>query len=114
MAKKTEFAGDRLAVAIAGMGWWGKTIAEALKDSPKVHVVKAIDPVPAAGEWVKSRGMEFATDYEAVLADTRIAAVILCTPHSLHRQQIEAAAKAKNISFVRSRWRLRGETLWPP
>jgi predicted dehydrogenase len=95
VVKKTEFAGDRLAVAIAGMGWWGKTIAEALKDSPKVHVVKAIDPVPAAGEWVKSRGIEFTTDYEAVLADARIAAVILCTPHSLHRQQIEAAAKAK-------------------
>ena len=95
MVNKLDFKGDRLAVAVAGMGWWGKTITEALKDSPRVRVVKAIDPVPAAGEWVKSQGVEFTTDFEAVLADPAIAAVMLCTPHSLHLPQIVAAAKAK-------------------
>ena len=99
MAKATDSKGGRLNVAIAGMGWWGKTIGAALLDSPKVQVVKTVDPIPAAGEWAQSRGIAFTTDFDAVLADASVEAVILCTPHSLHSRQIAAAAAAKKHVF---------------
>src|ERR1039458_1327275 len=85
--------------AVAGLGWWGKVIIEALKDNPKIRVVKTIDPVPAAGDWAKTQGLDFATDYNAALADPKVGGVILCTPHSLHAEQVESAARAKKHVF---------------
>ena len=68
----------QLNVAVAGLGWWGKVIIEALKDNPKIRVVKTIDPIPAAGEWAKTQGLDFATDYNVALADPKVGGVILC------------------------------------
>jgi predicted dehydrogenase len=89
----------QLNVAIAGLGWWGKAIAGALKDSPKIRLVKAIDPIPAASEWAKTQGLDFTTDYDAALADPKVGGVVLCTPHSLHAEQVKAAARAKKHIF---------------
>lgn len=88
-----------LKVAVAGLGWWGKTIIGMLKDSPKVRVVKAVDMVPAAGEWARSEGIEFTTDYAAALADSNVDGVILCTPHTQHTAQVVAAAAARKHVF---------------
>jgi predicted dehydrogenase len=88
-----------LKVAVAGLGWWGKTIIGMLKDSPKVRVVKAVDTVAAAGEWARSQGIEFTTDYAAALADPNVDGVILCTPHTQHTAQVVAAAAAKKHVF---------------
>jgi predicted dehydrogenase len=89
----------QLNLALVGLGWWGKTMIGMLKDSAKVKVVKAVDVVPAAGEWAHSQGLEFSSDYNAALADPKIGSVILCTPHTQHIQQIVAAAKAKKHVF---------------
>jgi predicted dehydrogenase len=88
-----------LKVAVAGLGWWGKTIIGMLKDSPKVRVVKAVDTVAAAGEWARSQGIEFTTDYAAALADPNVDGVILCTPHTQHTAQVVAAAAARKHVF---------------
>jgi len=88
-----------LNVAVAGLGWWGKAIIGMLKDSSKVRVVKAVDTVPAAGDWARSQGLDFTTDYAAVLADPNVKGVILCTPHTMHREQVIAAAAAKKHVF---------------
>jgi len=89
----------QLNVAVAGLGWWGKSIVGALKDSPKIVLVKAIDPIPATGEWAKTQGLDFTTDYDAALADPEIGGVILCTPHTLHARQVIAAARKKKHVF---------------
>ena len=99
MKKAGYSESGQLNVAVVGLGWWGKQIAGELKASSKARVAKAVDAVPAAGEWAKSQGYEFMTDYNAVLADPNIGAVVLCTPHTLHMQQIVAAAKAKKHVF---------------
>ncbi len=100
MTKKEGFSETgQMNLAVIGLGWWGKTMISFLKDSPKVKVLMAVDVVPSAGEWVRSQGLEFATDYNAALADPRIGGVIFCTPHSLHTEQILAAAKAKKHVF---------------
>ena len=98
--KKPGFSeSGQLNVAVVGLGWWGKTMIATLKDSSKVKVVKAVDVVPASGEWAQSQGLEFTSNFDAALADPNIGGVILCTPHSLHTQQIAAAAKAKKNVF---------------
>lgn len=100
MIKKAGFSETgQLNLAVVGLGWWGKTMIGMLKDSAKVKVVLAVDVVPAAGEWAKSQGLEFTSDFNAALANPNVGGVILCTPHSMHTQQIVAAAKAKKHVF---------------
>ena len=99
MSKSGYSSDGRLNVAVIGLGWWGKTILGDLKDNSKVRVAIAVDAVPAAGEWAQAQGVKFTTDYDAVLADPVVGAVILCTPHSLHARQIVAAARAKKHVF---------------
>ena len=91
----------RLKVAVVGIGWWGKAIIEAVKDSPKVRVVRGVGRTEASGgEWTRAQGVAFTTDYAATLADPEIEGVVLCTPHSQHTQQIIAAAQAKKHVFA--------------
>lgn len=99
MSKAGFSQSGQLNLAVVGLGWWGKAIVGALKDSPKVRVAKTIDPVPAAGEWAKTQGLDFATSFDAALADPNIGGVVLCTPHSLHAGQVKAAAAAKKHVF---------------
>lgn len=97
--KSTGSENAPLNIAVAGLGWWGKAIIGMLKDSSKVRVVKVVDTVPAAGDWARSQGLEFTTDYAAALADPNVKGVILCTPHTMHKEQVIAAAAAKKHVF---------------
>ena len=47
----------------------------------------------------KELGVDLAESYDAVLRDPSVDAVVLATPHSLHREQIEAAAAAGKHVF---------------
>jgi len=99
MSKAGYSQTGQLNLAVVGLGWWGKAIVGALKDSAKVRVAKTVDPVPAAGEWAKTQGLDYATSFDAALADPNIGGVVLCTPHSLHAGQVQAAAAAKKHVF---------------
>jgi len=99
MAGKGFSESGQFNIAVAGLGWWGKTMIGVLKDNPKLQVVKTVDALPAAGDWARAQGLEFTTDFKAVLADPKIGGVVLCTPHSLHTEQILAAAAAKKHVF---------------
>ena len=50
---------DRLGVAVCGLGWWGKIIVPLLKTSPKLHVVKVVDPDTAAAEFAAQYEIPF-------------------------------------------------------
>jgi predicted dehydrogenase len=88
-----------LDAAIVGLGWWGKKIVETLGGSTKLQLVKAVDTDPKAAAWGRERGLEVVADLDAALADPKVRAVILCTPHSLHTAQIARAAAAKKHVF---------------
>jgi predicted dehydrogenase len=88
-----------ISAAIVGLGWWGKTIARTLAGSAKLRLVRAVDVDPGAGEFARGQGLAFSTEFAHVLEDPAIAAVILCTPHSRHREQILAAAGARKHVF---------------
>ncbi len=54
---------------------------------------------PEVEAFAKERGFRLAADYEALLADPNIDAVVLSTPHSMHSAQMIAAASAGKHVF---------------
>ena len=89
-----------LNVAVVGIGWWGQTLIALMKKSPKFKVVKGVKRNPASvADFAREHRLEIITDYAAVLKDPDIRAVVLCTPHTLHTEQIIAAAQAGKHVF---------------
>ena len=50
-------------------------------------------------QFAQAHGLTLHPTYEAVLADPQVDAVVLATPHSLHSEQVIAAAQAKKHVF---------------
>src|SRR5512134_3201115 len=89
-----------LKVAVVGLGWWGRIIVGLLKGSGKLKAVVGVDLAPGAGEgFCRENGLEFSSDFEKTINNPGIDGVILCTPHSLHCEQILRAAAAKKHVF---------------
>ena len=82
-----------LGVAVVGLGWWGRIIADLLGTSSKLRLVIGVDPV--------ATGFDFPVvkTYDEALRHPAVQAVILCTPHTLHTGQIVKAANAKKHVF---------------
>ncbi|HLB17090.1 MAG TPA: Gfo/Idh/MocA family oxidoreductase [Burkholderiales bacterium] len=89
-----------LNVAVVGMGWWGKTLVSVIANSSKLKVVKGVKRDPATeAEFARAHDFEITSDYAAALKDPRVQGVLLCTPHTLHADQIVAAAQAGKHVF---------------
>jgi predicted dehydrogenase len=88
-----------LAVAVCGLGWWGRVIVPLAKSSAKLKVVRVVDPDPAAADFASSRKIPLSRDYDEALRDPQVQAVVLCTPHTLHTGQIVKAAHAGKHVF---------------
>lgn len=86
--------------AVTGLGWWGKHMIRRMKDADgELRIVKAIDMNPALGAFAKENGVPFETDFATAIKDHNIDAVILCTPHGLHTQQVAMVAAAGKHCF---------------
>jgi len=83
-----------LGVAVVGLGWWGRIIVPLLKGSEKLKVVCGVDVQPVALDGVRTL-----TSLEEALREPEVQGVVLCTPHTLHTEQIVAAASAKKHVF---------------
>ena len=88
-----------LRAGIVGLGWWGRTIVATLAGSDRLRITAAADLNPAAAAFAHENALTFAADLAALLADPALDAIILCTPHSQHAQQIQAAAAAGKHVF---------------
>jgi predicted dehydrogenase len=87
-------------VAVIGLGWWGQTIVRYLKNARNIDCVVATDLNATTGSaFAQQQGIEFAVNFEAVLSDPRIEGVVLCTPHSMHADQMVAVAEAGKHIF---------------
>jgi predicted dehydrogenase len=82
--------------AIVGLGWWGKTLVESGEKSDVISFVAGATRTvtPEAEAFAKQKNLRLAANYEALLADKEIDAVVLATPHSMHSKQVIAAAAA--------------------
>jgi predicted dehydrogenase len=86
--------------AIAGLGRWGRSLVNAADGLDRLRISRAVETdLDRARSFCAEHGIELGGDFEAVLADPAIDAVLLATPHSLHRTQVIAAAAARKQVF---------------
>jgi len=87
--------------AIVGLGWWGKTVVESAAGSDAIRFVGGASRTmsPELEAFAKKNGFKLAANYEALLADPDVDAVVLATPHSIHSAQVIAAAAAGKHVF---------------
>src|SRR5215510_8026690 len=88
--------------AIIGMGGWGQNLVNCVQGkSDAIRFVAGATRTPArAEEFSRKHGIPIQASYEAVLADPSIDAIVLATPHSMHNEQIVAAARAGKHVFT--------------
>jgi predicted dehydrogenase len=93
-----------IGAAIVGLGWWGRTIQRELTASSEMRVVLGVDVGAQARAAAAAEGLTTIASFEEALARSDIEAVILCSPHKHHAEQIVAAAKAASTCSARSRF----------
>jgi predicted dehydrogenase len=85
---------------IAGYGWWGQTLFRWLKNSKLLKVNAVVEPIPEVRARAQADGADVsAADLSQAVQRRDIDAVILCTPHPAHPEQIETAAAAGKHVF---------------
>lgn len=89
--------------AIVGLGRWGERLVDAVSvpQSPVIRFTHAVTRTPdKVRSYCAGRGLELSDDLDQILANPRIDAVVLATPHSQHAEQIVRAAHAGKNVFV--------------
>lgn len=87
--------------AIVGLGRWGRNLVGSIQGrSEHLRFTQAVVRRPdAACDFARQHALELFADYGRVLADRSVQAIVLATPHSLHAEQIIAAAGAGKPVF---------------
>jgi predicted dehydrogenase len=80
--------------AIAGLGWWGQHVVRSLAGSEHLRIVAAVETNSTRAAFATEHGLSFTGDLKDALADPAIDAVVLCTPHALHTEQVLTCAAA--------------------
>lgn len=87
--------------AIVGLGWWGKNIVNAVQGkSTRLRFIRGVSKEPdTVRDFAAQHGFELSADLADVLADPRVQAVVLATPHSLHPAQVIEVARSGKAVF---------------
>ncbi len=87
--------------AIVGLGRWGKNFVESIQGkSERIQFTRGVDAAPEKlRDFAAKHGFALCADLAGVLADPAIHAVVVATPHSLHRPMVEASARAGKQVF---------------
>lgn len=99
MRTNTSNAHTPLQVGIVGYGWWGQTLARQLQsEAATPHFsVRAVAETDAklhklAQEQGQAKNIAVYDSFETMISQARLDAVVLCTPHLQHADQILKAA----------------------
>jgi predicted dehydrogenase len=91
-------SGNPVRIGLLGYGWWGKAIAAQIAASADLHLVGVAEVQPQALAAMADdpllRGVALHSDPATLMKQAEVEAVILCTPHPQHAQQIVSAARA--------------------
>jgi len=88
-------------VAAVGIGWWSGELADAVPKGTNLKLVACTTRSPEKrAAFATKYGCRQAESYEAVLKDSEVEGVLLTTPHTLHADQVVAAAEAGKHVFV--------------
>ncbi len=87
--------------AIVGLGWWGKNIVNAIQGkSQKIQFVHGVSQEPDTVQaFAREKNFTLSQSLDEALADPRVQAVAIATPHSTHRALVEAVARAGKPVF---------------
>jgi predicted dehydrogenase len=82
--------------AIVGLGRWGRRLVTSVQGkSDRIRFIRGMVRNPdQARDFSIEHDFHLSASYADVLADERVQAVVLATPHSVHVEQIIAAARA--------------------
>lgn len=87
--------------AIAGLGRWGQNLVTSVHGSEAIRFTAAnTRNGNTASAFCQANGLRWTADFDDLLRDPAIDAVILATPHSLHADQVKRAAAAGKHIFV--------------
>ena len=88
-------------VAAVGVGGWGRTLADAAgRDTGLAIVACTSRSADNRTAFAKTYACRDLPSYNAVLADPEVEGVLITTPHSVHAEQVMAAARAGKHVFV--------------
>ncbi len=86
---------DVLSVGVIGAGGIARSHMNAIEANDNIRTVAVMDvDADRAGAAAEEFSASAYTDLEPLLADARVEAVHVCTPHALHADQVVAAAEA--------------------
>ena len=88
--------------AIIGLGRWGQNLVNSVQGKSDAirFVAGATRTVARAEAYAREKGFPLYDSYEKALADPKVDAVVLATPHTQHAQQVIAAARAGKHVFT--------------
>jgi predicted dehydrogenase len=83
-----------LNAAIIGLGWWGRELVQSVQGrSDLIRIARGVTLEPElAQDFAAKMNFALGTSYQEVLDDPAVDTIILATPHTKHREQVEAAA----------------------
>ncbi|MEX0801679.1 MAG: Gfo/Idh/MocA family oxidoreductase [Dehalococcoidia bacterium] len=95
-------ASGRLKVAVVGCGYWGPNLVRNFSESPATDVAMACDLDQARLAAIGERHPEIplTTDYDAVLRDGGIDAIVVATPAGTHYPIVRKALEAGKHVWV--------------
>jgi predicted dehydrogenase len=106
-----DLEGTMIRTAIAGLGWWGSTLIDAVEGSSHIKFVAALTRSKSERDQqlASKHGLMLVDKLDELLSSTDVDAIVLATPPSGHMDQIIAAANAgkhvfceKPLSFDKS------------
>ena len=88
--------------AIVGIGRWGRVLVDSVQGvSEAIRFTAGVTRTRSKAEaYCRDQGIDLRDDFEAILNDESIDAVVLATPHTGHAEQIIAAAAAGKHVFT--------------
>ena len=88
--------------AIVGLGTWGQHLVSAVQGKSDVirFAAGATRTPQKAADFCRAHGIRLVSNFDELLKEGSIDAVVLATPHSTHAEQIAAAAEAGKHVFV--------------
>lgn len=87
--------------AVVGLGWWGRVLVESVQGtSDLIRFVRGVtQDAESDSDYAAQHGLVVTDDLSVVLRDPAVDAVVLATPHSLHPDQVVAAARMGKAVF---------------
>ena len=90
-----------ITAGIVGLGWWGQLLTRSIQNSKKINVTSGYTRTASnASDFIAETGIKLYDEYELLLKDKDVDAIILATPHSMHVEQIKLAAVYKKHVYV--------------